>query len=135
MSRHKKIARKARRRRHARGGGQRGPRILITYETYTPESVEQGDAAERGWVDEDGVSCKPDSYDRKAGLTAVDLAVKMMQHEGACEPSSSHFHRGVWYTNPNASENYQTGETESRSYHLKGFTSSQEREIFRRMTR
>lgn len=58
MSRHKKIARKARRRRHSRGGSQRGPRLIVTYEIYTPESVEQGDAADRGFADE--VSCKPD---------------------------------------------------------------------------
>lgn len=97
MSRHKKIAQKSRQRRHARGGG-RHPRILVSFTTYTPESIEEGDSADSGWVDEDGVDMTPDEYDRSSGITAVDKAVKLLKYDGAGQPSSSHFHRGVWYS-------------------------------------
>lgn len=133
MSRHKKLARRARQRRHSRGGG-RHPRILTTYETVTPESAEHGDVADRGWIDDEGESMAPDSYDRSEGLTAVDKAVRFLKDNGAGEASSSYFHRGIWYSDY-GSEDYRTGENEQRSYHLKGFTAAQEREIFNQMSR
>jgi hypothetical protein len=133
MSRHKKIAQKSRQRRHARGGG-RHPRILVSFTTYTPESIEDGDSADSGWVDEDGVDMTPDEYDRSSGITAVDKAVKLLKYDGAGQPSSSHFHRGTWYSTEADTTDYRTGESEERAFHLKGFTSTQEREIFRRMT-
>lgn len=133
MSRHKKIAQKMRQRRHARGGG-RHPRILVSFTAYTPESIEDGDSSDHGWVDEDGVDMTPDEYDRASGITAVDKAVKLLKYDGASQPSSSHFHRGTSYSTGSNTTDYGTGESEERSFHLKGFTSSQEREIFRRVT-
>lgn len=55
-------------------------------------------------------------------------------YDGANQPSSSHFHRGTSYSTGSNTTDYGTGESEERSFHLKGFTSSQEREIFRRVT-
>jgi hypothetical protein len=57
--------------------------IKITYAVMTPESAEEGDYAERGWVDEQGHDCEPDEWDREEGLDRVDLAVKFLQDEGA----------------------------------------------------
>lgn len=108
-------------------------RIAITFETITPESAEQGDAADRGWIDEDGVEMTPDEYDREEGITAVDKAVKFLKYEGASEPSSSHFYEGVWYTAYETDTDYSTGETTNKSYHLKGFTKAEQEAIFNKM--
>lgn len=109
----------------------KNPLIKITYEIITPESAEQGDVEERGWVDEDGISMKPDKYDTQDGITAVDKAIKLLEEDGASEPSSSSFHSGIWYSNDRYDEDYSTGAIESRSYHLKGFSEAEERAIFR----
>lgn len=118
-----------------RKSSSRDPRILITYEIVTPESAEEGDAEERGWIDEDGVSMKPDKYDTQDGITAVDKAIKFLKHEYATDASSSRFNEGTWYTNYEYSQDYSTGAVESRSYHLKGFTEAEERAIFNRVAR
>jgi hypothetical protein len=110
-----------------------GPRILTTYATTTPESIEQGDYADHGWEDEIGQSMLPDQYDREEGLTAADLAVDYLQSEGAIHPSSSHPSRGMWYTtSPQINE---WGESIEYSFHLRGFTPEEEMEIAERMLR
>lgn len=105
---------------------QRDPRILTTFEKVTPESAEEGDVSDRGWIDEDGESMVPDEDTESVAETAM----KFLLDKGATEPSSSHFHPEIWYTSYEVSENYRTGEVESRSYHLKDFTSEEEREVF-----
>lgn len=89
--------------------------VRTTYEIYTPESVEHGDAEERGWIDEEGQECTPEE------------AFKMCR---GCEPSGSDFHPGVWYIDNEYHTDYQTGAQESRSYHLNGFTHQQQEDIF-----
>lgn len=111
---------------------QQEPKICITYEIITPESAENGEAAERGWENKDGVSMQPDEFDLDDGVTAVDLAVKFLTKEFANEPSSSHFHNGVWYT-AYGSQNYRDGSYTNRGYHLVGFTPEQEEQIFNKM--
>lgn len=112
----------------------RDPRITITYETITPESAEQGDAEDRGWIDEEGESMLADEFDLEEGLTVVDKAVAFLKKNYATEPSSSHFDDGVWYTAYDYDHDYETGATENRSYHLNGFTTEEAEEIFNRMT-
>lgn len=108
------------------------PRIKITYEITTPESAAQGDFADHGWIDEDGVSMVPDEYDQEEGLTAVDLAVKYLKDYGANEPSYfPGWTSGTWYTYNGEMDT--SGEAESRSYHLEDFTPEQEQEIYRRV--
>lgn len=124
-----------RRVRRNRNPRVRTPMIAVTYDIVTPESAEQGDYAESGWIDEEGQDMTPDSYDREEGITAVDKAVKFLKYEGAREPSTSHFHPGVWYINDEHDTDYRTGAVESRSYHLRNFSQHQEREIFNRMKR
>lgn len=110
------------------------PRITITYEIVTPESAEHGDAEERGWIDEEGVDMTPDQYDLEDGETAASKAVEFLQNEGASEPSSSAFHDGVWYSTPDGNQDYRTGATEYRSFHLNDFTPEDEEAIYAAMT-
>jgi hypothetical protein len=119
----------ARRVRRLRGLGQaRDRRILVTYEIITSESADEGDAAERGWVDDEGSSMEPDEYDEE-GITAVDKAIKFLCHDGATEASSYPFSVGTWYTTE-GDPDYRTGETEYHGYHLKDFTPEEEHAIY-----
>lgn len=106
------------------------PRIAITYDIVTHESAAEGDTAENGWIDQEGVSMKPDADEAADGVTAVDKAVEMLRDNGATEASSSSFHTGIWYTNNDHDTDYITGAVESRSYHLKGFTPEEERAVY-----
>ena len=118
-----------------RAGSKTDPRIVVWFSVITPESAAEGDYAETGLESsEEGYSVKPDRYDMAEGLTAVDNAVKFLRDEGASEASASHFHKGVWYTS-HEEEDYRTGDVTTRSFHLKGFTEAQEREVFKRMTK
>ena len=106
------------------------PRICISFSQTTPESSEQGDYSDSGWINEEGVEMTPDEFDQEEGLTAVDLAVKFLQNEGAMETSSSQFHPGVWYSTTWNTVNYRTGTDEERSFHLKDFSPAEEQEIW-----
>jgi len=107
-----------------------GRRIRISYSTYTEESIEAGDAADHGWIDEEGVEMDPDEWDLEEGTTAAQKAAKFINDAGAYHASSSHFHPGIWYTDDPQVTDYGTGETEERSYHLSGFTPEEEQFIF-----
>jgi hypothetical protein len=106
------------------------PRICITFSQTTPESSEQGDYSDSGWIDEEGKSMEPDEFDREERLTAADLAVKFLQDEGVMEPSSSDFYPGVWYSTEWHTVNYRTGTDEERSYHLRDFSEAEEKAIW-----
>lgn len=109
------------------------PVIRESYTLYTPESIEAGDAAEHGWVDEEGVDMTPDEYDVEEGITAVDKAVKHLRSEGASEPpSSSSFHPGIWYASMHDPD-MRTGEQEEHHFHLDGFSPEEQREVFMRV--
>ena len=108
--------------------------VNVYFARVTPESAEDGDFSETGVVDE-GISLEPDEDEREDGLTAVDLAVKLLKHEGATQPSSTHFHKGIWYASGFEVVSYRTGEEEERTFHLKGFTEREEREVFNEVAR
>jgi hypothetical protein len=113
------------------------PRITETFEIITPESAEQGDAEERGYVDEEGVEIEPDDEDQ----TVAEAAIAFLQDKGATEASASHHTPGaadsIWYTAYDVNEGtrdwYEKGHHENRSYHLKEFTPEQTTEIARGM--
>ena len=111
-------------------------RIRTTYEIVTPESAAEGDVAETGWLDEEGAEIVPDSYDIDEHETeeraAVALAVELIG-KGA-EPSSSQYHPCVWYTDADPDRDYSTGAEERHSYHLSGFSETEERAIFAEVT-
>ncbi len=77
-------------------------KIRETYEIITPESAEFGDVAERGFIDEEG-----EEYSFRE-------LVELLAH---CAPSSSCPHNGMWATHYDYDVDYETGATESRSYH------------------
>jgi len=108
----------------------RHPRITITFSQITPESAEQGDHSDSGWIDEEGVPMEPDNFDYEEGLGVADLAAKYLQREGATEASASFFHPGVWYSTGYQTIDYGTGTEEERNYHLKDFTEDEERQVW-----
>lgn len=108
--------------------------VNIYFSRTTPESVEDGEFSETGVVEEN-YPLEPDTWDREEGLTPVDLAEKLLRKEGATDPSSSHFHRGVWYSTGFEVVSYRTGEEEEKTFHLRGFTEAEEREVFHAITR
>ncbi len=113
-----------------------GRLIRTTFSRITPaEGEDEEPDEEHGWIDEEGVDMEPDEYDREEGLSAVDKAVKFLEREGVTEASSSAFHPGVWYSTEYSVTDYSTGEEEQRSYHLKGFTPDEEREVHRDLKR
>lgn len=91
--------------------------ISTTYELVSP-----GECEEHGTIHE-GESMEPDKYDALDGVNAVHKAAAMLRSAGATSPSSSHFHRGVWYS-------WRTSWVETRSFHLHGFTEAEEAEIY-----
>ena len=105
-------------------------KIVTTYQTTTPESLENGDYAESGFLDEDGVSMIPDQFD---DITIIEKSVEFLKDNYAYETSSSGFHIGIWYS-ATGEEDYSTGEITYYSYHLEGFTEDEEYEIWKLMT-
>lgn len=118
--------------RHHHGVHKKDRRILTSFTTITPADEDDGDyGEEHGWVDKSGARIACDSYDLSNGITVAVKAAKWLLDHGALEASSSHFHKGVWYTQSDGSTNYRTGENTQESYHLKGFSEAEEKEIFR----
>lgn len=111
-----------------------GRKILISYEIYTPESIENGDAAERGWENEDGVSMEPDEYDIEEGvekygaaaelsnesLGAVYNAVKFLRDEGASDDGGGQHETYYGETIQNR-DYFEQGIDERHTYHLANF--------------
>ncbi len=110
------------------------PRILTTYEIVTPESAEQGDVAERGWVDEEGQACVGDDWDSET--SDVDVAVKFLEGNGATA-NGFPFHKGLSYSQADARQDrafFEKGEDYRETYHLEDFTPEQELEIYQHIT-
>jgi hypothetical protein len=76
--------------------------IRTSYDIITPESVELGDFEETGWIDEEG--------------TEYNVSEAISKLHG-CEPSSTAFHSGVWYTTESDTD-YRTGAETRESYDL-----------------
>jgi hypothetical protein len=128
-------------------------KIRITYEIVTPESAAEGEAEDSGWINEEGIDCTPDDMDLSDAedtlwddeieeLTkeeiflhaVVKLAEKEILEKGGVEPSSSQFHKGIWYTQIDSDKDYATGADERWSFHLDGFTEEQEKAIHEAVT-
>lgn len=105
-------------------------RIRTTYDITTPESAAEGDYAESGWVDEEGEVIERD--DEADERTIAEIAAAwLLGHGGGLEPSCwPTWSPGVWYTSE-ARQDMYTGNYESESFHLVGFTEEEERGIYR----
>ncbi len=108
--------------------------IKTTYDIVTVESAEHGDVESSGWIDDIGESCEPDAYDIADKKTRVDVALDFFENLGYVEASASAFYPGVWYTEPEYGTGtrayFETGEIETRSYHLHNFTDTELEQIF-----
>jgi len=111
----------------------REPRVRISYAQTTPESAEQGDTSETGWIDEEGKSMELDEWDIETEATLASKTAAFLQSEGATHASSSHFHPGVWYSTDYQTIDYATCTDEERCFHLVDFTEEEEKEIWRLM--
>lgn len=110
--------------------------ITTSYYTITPESAENGDFEDHGWYDEEGESMLPDEFEIEEGITAVDKAVDFLENvRYTTEPSSSEFHDGIYYSSVDPDQNYTTGEDTYYTCHLKGFTTEEEFEIYKKITK
>lgn len=85
-------------------------RFAVTYEIITPESAEQGDAEERGYISQ-GVTLREAIQDVHATRTSQVSGVECI------EANDSNPANARWITVYNGSE-YLTGAHESRSLHM-----------------
>ena len=105
------------------------PRIRTSFDIVTPESAQEGDVAESGWIDQEGQPMTPDEDEQAKGITAVQNAIEWLISHNAVHSSASQFHPGIWYsTEPDV--DYRTGEEETHNFHLSGFTPEEEKAIW-----
>lgn len=120
--------------------GQSKQRAIATaFTTTTPESVEAGDYASRGWEDQDGDDIEVDRDDIEnqfdvgshAPVTdaIVDKAVQWLRDHGATSTSSTSFHPGTWYETEFEAD-YSSGEERAEEFFLRNFTKQEEKLIF-----
>lgn len=113
------------------------PKIVTSFSKVRWHDDADGDPdaydEEHGWEDQEGEEFAVDEFDQEEGKTVADVAADWLESKDYLEPSSSHFHPGVWYST--TSENYDSGGWNvTRNFHLQGFSPEEEAEIFRRIT-
>lgn len=106
---------------------------VLTYRTDVRWESEYADepvtVSEDSWAD----YCIPDEWDEE-GTTAVDKAVAVFDRI-AVEPSSyPGFYPGMWYSEVDPYEHPATGVIENQTFHLRGFSEAEQRQIFDRLT-
>jgi len=97
-------------------------RLNTCYDIITPESAEDGDFAESGFI------CEGEKF------TSFESLADHIISEGATEASSYPFTPGCWYVCNDYDTDYVTCAVENRSYHVTGLSDKQERELYRRVT-
>jgi hypothetical protein len=126
------------------------PKILETYEIWTPEDKEIGATDDQGWIDEEGYEIEPDDLDfrdyRREWEISEDTPDEEIYEEVVAQAAADYledhyvdtagfpFSPGLSYTNYDHDTNWETGGEEQRSYHLEGFTPEQEKFIFEALT-
>lgn len=109
------------------------PTIRTSFARITPESAEEGDHSETGWIDEEG---KTFTADEESG-TIVEQAIEWLQRDGACYASDSptcHIDH-TWYSAESECTRWWSGEHETRSFHLSGFTEADQLTIYKAITK
>lgn len=117
----------------------RKPRRVVSYETIYQPWGEGDDEPDRETHDYGDHEIEPpDEDEEEEGIGWVEKTVKYLDHEGVspgyADASSSSFHPGVWYMFTDE-QNYRTGETSERTFHLEGFPIDEERAIYTALTR
>lgn len=106
------------------------PRVRISYSRTKFDDDGSGNYQdEHGWVNETGEEFELDEFDREEGVTLASKIAEFLKRNGAVEPSSSHFHEGIWYTDYGETED--DGWVEQRSYHLVDIDPETQAEIFK----
>jgi hypothetical protein len=107
------------------------PKIKTTFSTITWDGTGDPDGyeEEHGYEDEEGQDMEVDEFDREEGIDVADVAARWLWDNGVAEPSSSHFHPGIWYTSSEDTD-MTTGASTTRNFHLEGFTPEEEEKIF-----
>ncbi len=87
------------------------PRFRVTYDIVTPESAENGEAAEGGFV-------TPGNWHApiEEALTTPDSDLEMDLRE-ALRLVSPSYDSGRWFDEPEHNTDYRTGAVESRALH------------------
>jgi len=93
-------------------------KLTICYQTVTPESASRGDFASTGIGD----TLEFDSIQ--------EIAEYITDNYGGIEPSSSQFHKGIWYTEIDPEVDLYTAEETSHTFHIEGATREQEVELY-----
>jgi len=121
--------------------------FYVTFQRFTPESIDMGDAESRGWWDSGNwmTDDKPEApafifdpvldFDedehQSVDDAAVQWAVDRLKREGATQPSSTE--DPEWWSTESEVEDFGTGATLVRSFHFEGFTPEQQEAINRTM--
>ena len=110
----------------------------FTYQTVSPESAEQGDFSEHGWIlpgmwksalqDEDGHHDSVLDEARRGEFDVTDLGeiVSFAQSLGICTGEGAD-----WFYSVDDDENYETGEDTTYCLHLEGVTPATKTRILR----
>jgi hypothetical protein len=126
-------------------GARKVIEIQMTYDIVTPESAANGDFEDHGFAEPRGrlYSTADKHFDNLVCYIGYEEALKQMTPEPErfsdldeavnflsnyepLEPSSSHFHEGVWYTQVE-SEDFRTGKSMTFSFHIKASQEIQHR--------
>jgi acetoin utilization deacetylase AcuC-like enzyme len=100
-----------------------GRRIRTSYTMTTPASVAQGDYADHGWADEEGVEITADMADMDDDLYPsteayfAAVTADKLRDMGAIEYGNNNTYYGEFHV-----ADYQMGEQKQLAFHLTGFT-------------
>lgn len=97
-------------------------KLSKTYETWSIDTIEIGTTNNRGY-----------EYKDKPFDSIADIVNEIMS-EGSVEPSSSIYHRNIWYSSIDADVDYKTGDSTGYSFHPSDMTEDQERYLYNILT-
>jgi hypothetical protein len=107
--------------------------ISVYYEIVTPESAEDGEAAERGELEP--IILTHDDLDED-DPSWVDAAIRALRHENVGSLEADSYGLGAvprWFREVDGDTDYSTGAVTTRSFHPKGFTRGEMIELGRRL--
>jgi hypothetical protein len=84
-------------------------KIMITYSKITPESCEDGDFSETGFINAEGID-----FDDTEDSDCIEDTIHFLQREGVFYASSSSFHEGIWYSTEYETIDYRTCEEQQK---------------------
>lgn len=110
---------------HWSGGHEdaRGPRLEVFEEIVDADGERVEGEAMRPWV------ASTERRAHRGGGDDVDFAIDYLHDNGATQPSSTDFHKGIWYIAA-GTQSPVTGQTTSYTYHPHGFSEAEERGIY-----